>query len=112
MPIAATSAAAALACASARCAQASWLDQISCGSCSTQPGWGKNCRNSCWALATGNPARSNRIARELVVPWSRARTKRDIGSLAAKDRDDYRRCLPQPADCRRFATPTRPGGTT
>ena len=25
-------------------------DQISIGSCSTQPGWGKCCVNSCWAV--------------------------------------------------------------
>src|SRR6476620_3308757 len=47
--------------------------QISIGSCSTQPGCGKICRNSRCATALIPPSRSNRIARELVVPWSKAR---------------------------------------
>ena len=42
--------------------------QISCGSCSTQPGFGKCWVNSFCAIAFGRPSRSNRIARELVVP--------------------------------------------
>jgi hypothetical protein len=48
--------------------------KISTGSCSTQPGCGKICSNSRCALDTALPSWSNRMARELVVPWSRART--------------------------------------
>ena len=44
--------------------------QISMASCSTQPGFGKICRNSFWAEAQIVPARSNKMQRELVVPWS------------------------------------------
>ena len=47
--------------------------QISSGSCSTQPGCGKICGNSRWATAATAPPWSKRMARELVVPWSRAR---------------------------------------
>src|SRR5258706_591484 len=51
-----------------------WVLKRSIGSCSTQPGCGKIWRNSRCATDTGAPSWSNRIARELVVPWSRART--------------------------------------
>jgi len=54
-------------------AVASWLDQISAGSCSTQPERGKIWVISCCAMPSMRPASSNTIARELVVPWSRAR---------------------------------------
>src|SRR4051794_6545471 len=47
--------------------------QMCSGSCSTQPSAGKNCCSSRCALATMRPSASNRIARVLVVPWSRAR---------------------------------------
>ena len=47
--------------------------QISCGSCSTQPACGKICRNSFCATPRIAPSRSKTMARELVVPWSRAR---------------------------------------
>src|SRR5215213_3468641 len=48
--------------------------QISLGSCSTQPGLGYSCVNSFCAMETTDPFLSNTIARELVVPWSNART--------------------------------------
>ena len=51
-----------------------WLPQISIGLCSTQPGLGKICRKVFCARLTILPARSKRMARELVVPWSSART--------------------------------------
>src|SRR5262249_10538148 len=34
----------------------------------------EDCGNSCWPTLTMLPARSNRIARDEVVPWSRAKT--------------------------------------
>src|SRR5207237_10534447 len=46
---------------------------ISLGSCSTQPGCGKICVNSFCAMLFIIPFLSNTIARELVVPWSKAR---------------------------------------
>ena len=42
--------------------------QISMGSCSTQPGWGKICRKGYCALATISPRLLNRMARDVVVP--------------------------------------------
>ena len=60
--------------ASASCMTPDCVAQISIGSCSTHPGCGKICRNSCCATARTVPAWSNTSARELVVPWSRART--------------------------------------
>jgi hypothetical protein len=74
MPIATTSAAVAFALASTPRAARSWLSQISLGSCSTQPGFGKCWGNSCWSEATTAPSRSKRIARDEVVPWSSAST--------------------------------------
>ena len=68
MPMAATSAAPILALFSASCAVASWLAQISRGSCSTQPGWGKIWRNSRCAMLTMRPCVSNTMLRELEVP--------------------------------------------
>ena len=53
-------------------------DQIASGSCSTSPGRGKICGNSCCAVATTRPSWPNTIARLDVVPWSRARTKRAL----------------------------------
>ena len=49
-----------------------WEDQICVGSCSTQPGFGKICGNSRCAMLQIFPFWSNRIHRELVVPWSSA----------------------------------------
>ena len=74
MPIASTSLGATSLILSASRAVARWVCRISFGSCSTQPGCGKIWRNSCCALETGVPSASNRMARELVVPWSRAST--------------------------------------
>ena len=48
-------------------------DQISLGSCSTHPGWGKCWVNSFWATERMFPPWSNTIALEELVPWSRAR---------------------------------------
>src|SRR5262245_19907239 len=61
------------AAASASTATPIWVDQISRASCSTQPAFGKIWRNSRWAVPRMRPSLSNRIARELVVPWSSAR---------------------------------------
>src|SRR2546427_6521490 len=74
MPIAARREGASFAFLSADRAQASCERKISSGSCSTQPGRGKIWRNSFCAAARGRPRSSNTIARELVVPWSSART--------------------------------------
>jgi hypothetical protein len=60
--------------ASASCNTPDWLAQISVASCSTQPGCGKTWRNSRCATPRMLPSRSNTMARELVVPWSRAMT--------------------------------------
>ena len=77
-PMAAMSEALAPACLSADRAHSSCVDQISAASCSTQPGLGKICWNSFWAVAMGEPRRSNTMARELVVPWSSASTYFDM----------------------------------
>ena len=53
-------------------ATASCVAQISRASCSTQPGCGNICRNSCWQVATALPAWSKSMARDDVVPWSSA----------------------------------------
>ena len=74
MPIAAISRAAMPAFAIASCMTPDCVAQISTASCSTQPPCGKICRNSCCAVARTAPVGSKTIARELVVPWSRART--------------------------------------
>ena len=47
-------------------------ERISIGSCSTQPGRGYICGNGCCAIETISPRSLKMIARELVVPWSRA----------------------------------------
>src|SRR6266851_6776944 len=73
MPMPAMSAAESLACARAARLVSTTADQISSGSCSTQPGRGKLCANSFCAWARGAPPASNTIARVLVVPWSMAR---------------------------------------
>ena len=52
---------------------AACVAQSSCASCSTQPEAGKCWVNSRCATATMPPWWSNRMERELVVPWSRAR---------------------------------------
>jgi len=70
MPMAAMSEGDAWPLVTASAATANCVAQISCGSCSTHPGLGKICRNSFWATAAIAPSRSNRMARELVVPWS------------------------------------------
>ena len=66
-------------------------DQIASGSCSTWPGPGKIWGNSCCAIETVRPDRSNTMARLDVVPWSRARTKR----LTAWPRYEKNRGPPQ-----------------
>ena len=48
-------------------------DQISIGLCSTQPGFGKYWVNSICAVERMFPSWSKTIAREELVPWSRAR---------------------------------------
>ena len=52
--------------------------QISSGSCSTQPDFGKYCLNSRCAVATGLSFGVNRIDRVEVVPWSIARMYFDM----------------------------------
>ena len=47
--------------------------QISSGSCSTQPGWGRSAAAPSAPTPRGRPDASNTIARVLVVPWSMAR---------------------------------------
>ena len=56
-------------------ATASCVAQIASGSWVTWPGDGNFCSNGCWALATGRPSWPNAMARDDVVPWSRARTR-------------------------------------
>src|SRR4051812_19986139 len=48
--------------------------QISLASCSTQPARGVICSCSRWSTWTISPSWSNRMKRELVVPWSIAPT--------------------------------------
>ncbi len=48
-------------------------DQISMGLCSTHPGCGKCWVNSIWATEQMLPSWSKTMAREELVPWSRAR---------------------------------------
>ena len=62
--------------ANASTATAAWLCQMSRASCSTQPGRGSVAGNSRWATARMRLSRSKTMARELVVPWSRARMQR------------------------------------
>ena len=83
MPIAAMSAAATPARSIAPRQVAATVDQMSSGSCSTQPDCGKCCGNSSWAVATMFSRPSKRIARLDVVPWSMARTWVNVASLAA-----------------------------
>ena len=49
-------------------------DRMSAGSCSTQPGCGYTCGNCRCIRATMLPCLSTSIARDDVVPWSRAIT--------------------------------------
>jgi hypothetical protein len=75
-PMAAMSAAESPAFARASLATCSCDDQIASGSCSTCPGAGKICSNSCCATDTTAPSWRKTMARDEVVPWSRARMKR------------------------------------
>jgi hypothetical protein len=68
MPIAAISEGASRARSIASLAAPIWELQVSSGSCSTQPGRGKICLNSFWAIDRTAPVESTIIARELVVP--------------------------------------------
>src|SRR6185369_5669282 len=81
MPMAAMSSAVSPARAMASTATPSCEAQISLASCSTRPGWGKIWRNSFWASPRTFPSWSNTTARELVVPWSRARMKLIVHDL-------------------------------
>ena len=73
MPMAAMSSARTPVWAMTSIITAYWEDQISMASCSTQPSWGKIWVNSFWDTPAMFCSRSKRMARELVVPWSRAR---------------------------------------
>ncbi len=66
--------------------------QISSGSCSTQPGCGKCWANSRCAAPRLRPRPSRTMARELDVPWSRARTYGTFQSLPKG-----KRCLSEAA---------------
>src|SRR2546421_8854465 len=70
--------------ASASVAVCNCVAQISVASCSTQPGLGKIWRNSFCADATTLPLWSNTMARELVVPWSRARSEEHTSELQSR----------------------------
>ena len=73
MPIAPMSLAAIADLAITSAATRRWVCQISRASCSTQPGRGKCWVNSRCDVARTSPLRLNNSARELVVPWSKAR---------------------------------------
>ena len=73
--------------ASASCMTPDCVAQISVGSCSTQPGCGKICRNSCCAIATHAPA---------LVEEERARAGR-----ALVEGEDERHVRPNHAAARR-----------
>jgi hypothetical protein len=66
--MAAMSAAERPAFANASCATCRCDDQMVSGSCSTRPGDGKICGNSCCATDTAAPSCRNTIARLEVVP--------------------------------------------
>ncbi len=70
MPMPATSAAVRPAFARASRTVATTPDQMSSGSCSTQPEAGKCCGNSCCATASTAMSGVKTMAREEVVPWS------------------------------------------
>jgi hypothetical protein len=57
--------------------------QTSRGSCSTQPACGVICSCSRWSTWTIRPSLSNRMKRELVVPWSIAPMWSAIGGTLA-----------------------------
>ena len=70
MPMASTSPASAGELASAPPMTSRTRFQISVASCSTQPACGVICSCSRWSMWTIEPSWSNRMQRELVVPWS------------------------------------------
>ena len=72
IPIAAMSPASASELASAPPITSRVLRQTSAASCSTQPASGVICSCSFWSTCTMCPSASNRMKRELVVPWSMA----------------------------------------
>lgn len=74
MPMQAMSSPVRSALATASAATDDWVYQISDGSCSTQPGRGNSCSKGFCADATTVPSWFRIIARDEVVPWSRART--------------------------------------
>jgi len=53
--------------------------QISVASCSTHPAFGVICSCSRWSMWTIEPSWSNRMQRELVVPWSIAAMNLPMG---------------------------------
>ena len=71
-PMAWISAASSRDLASASVSTATCEAQISLPSCSTQPGLGKYWLNGRWATDTISPRWSKMMARDDVVPWSRA----------------------------------------
>src|SRR5690606_5515374 len=105
IPTAARSAAVRLARSSASVATPDWLDQISSGSCPTQPERGQCCWYSFWATATTVARSSKTMALELVVPWSSASTWRlpAISRAAGGTLPGYR-------PMRRRASPLHPAG--
>ena len=108
IPIAATSPGRRPAAFNASRADASVVSQISPASCSTQPGCGKCCAISFCAAPSFRPRSSNTIARELLVPWSRARTWGTAGILGD---DTGGRAQPRPSDAGRRANANgRPEG--
>jgi hypothetical protein len=81
--------------ASASRATASWVAQISSGSCSTQPGCGKICRNSRCAMASDAALRSKTMAaraRRALVEGEQVRAGAGISSSARPRRLSARGC--------------------
>jgi hypothetical protein len=70
IPRATMSASVSWALVSASWTTSSTLCQISTGSCSTQPGFGKIWRCSFWPTETMRPRTSNSRQRDEAVPWS------------------------------------------
>jgi len=108
MPIAAISEVLMCAFAMAARAVSSTPCQISLASCSTQPDWGKIWRNSRWATPRIRPWWSKRMARELVVPWSRARTYLTRKIVAEGPFEALRRLLLPPAAYCELVAPVEP----
>src|SRR6478752_7606395 len=93
MPIAATASPASSQARTTSVSVATVAAQISSGSCSTQPGWGKYWGNSRYALRTTELASSIAKVRTPVVPASMPRITRRLSPTAADPSGDGSRAV-------------------